>query len=123
MGFQQTTLNYDKQARKHGSSGWNWQNKIRIVIDSITSFSFFPIRIMLVAGFCVSMLGFFYAGVVFCNTLFEKSPQGWASLMIVILIVGGFQMLMLGTLGEYLWCALDETRQRPKYWIEETTES
>jgi glycosyltransferase involved in cell wall biosynthesis len=123
MGFQQTTVNYDKQARIHGSSGWSWQKKIKIILDSITSFSFFPIRVMSVAGFCISIVGFLYAGVVIWNALSGNPPQGWASLMIVILIVGGFQMLMLGILGEYLWRALDESRRRPKYLIEETTES
>jgi dolichol-phosphate mannosyltransferase len=123
IGFQQTTVTYDKKARMHGSSGWSLQKKIKIVLDSITSFSFFPIRVMSIAGFFVSMLGFLYAGVVVWNALSGKPPQGWASLMIVILIVGGFQMLMVGILGEYLWRALDETRRRPKYWIEETTES
>jgi dolichol-phosphate mannosyltransferase len=68
-------------------------------------------------------MGFIYAAVVIWNALAGNPPQGWASLMIVILVVGGFQMLMMGILGEYIWRALDESRQRPRYLIEETTES
>jgi hypothetical protein len=57
------------------------------------------------------------------HALSGNPPQGWESLMIVILVVGGFQMLMMEILGEYLWPALDGSRRRPKYLIEETTES
>ena len=123
IGFQQSTVTYDKQARLHGSSGWSFKKKIKIFIDSIASFSFFPIRVMSVAGFCISIIGFLYAAVVILNALAGDPPQGWASLMIVILIIGGFQMLMMGILGEYLWRVLDESRRRPKYLVEETTES
>ncbi len=123
IGFKQTIVTYDKQARMHGSSGWNLKKKIKIFIDSITSFSFFPIRVMSAVGFCISMIGFLYAIVVIFNALAGNPPQGWTSLMVVILIIGGFQMLMMGILGEYLWRALDESRRRPKYFIEETTES
>jgi dolichol-phosphate mannosyltransferase len=122
IGFQQSTVTYDKQARMYGSSGWSLKKKIKIFIDSITSFSFFPIRVMSVGGFCISILGFIYAAVVIGNALAGNPPQGWASLMIVILIIGGFQMLMMGILGEYLWRVLDESRRRPKYFVEETTE-
>jgi dolichol-phosphate mannosyltransferase len=122
IGFRQTIVTYDKQARMHGSSGWSLRKKIKIVLDSITSFSFLPIRVMSVVGFCISILGLLYAGVVIWSALSGNPPQGWASLMIVILIIGGFQMLMMGILGEYLWRALDESRRRPRYLIEETTE-
>ena len=122
IGFRQTIVTYDKQARMHGSSGWSLRKKIKIVLDSITSFSFLPIRVMSVVGFCISILGLLYASVVIWSALSGNPPQGWASLMIVILIIGGFQMLMMGILGEYLWRALDESRRRPRYLIEETTE-
>jgi hypothetical protein len=59
--------------------------------------------------------GFLYAGVVVTNTLAGNPAQGWSSLMVVVLVVGGIQMLMMGVLGEYLWRALDESRRRPHY--------
>jgi dolichol-phosphate mannosyltransferase len=60
---------------------------------------------------------------VIINALAGHPVQGWASLMVVLLVIGGIQMLMMGVLGEYLWRALDEARQRPRYLIEATTET
>ena len=121
MGFRQSTVLYDKEARKHGSSGWTLRKKINILVDSITSFSFLPIRIISLSGMLLSLFGFLYAFVVIWNGLNGKTPEGWSSLMVVVLIIGGGQMLMLGVLGEYLWRALDEARRRPRYLIENAT--
>lgn len=118
MGFRQATITYDKQARLYGQSGWNLGKKLKMVVDSVTSFSYLPIRLMSIVGFIVAILGFLYAGLVMVNALGGRPPQGWASLMVVVLVVGGIQMLMMGVLGEYLWRALDESRRRPQYLIE-----
>jgi dolichol-phosphate mannosyltransferase len=122
MGFRQTTITYTKQARVHGRSGWNLSKKLKLVADSVTAFSYFPIRLMSWLGLLVALVGFAYAGVVLLLALIGRSEvQGWASLMIVVLVLGGMQMLMMGVLGEYLWRALDESRSRPRILIEETT--
>jgi dolichol-phosphate mannosyltransferase len=123
MGFRQTTINYDKQARKYGQSGWSLEKKLKLALDSITSFTYVPIRLMSYLGLVVAMLGFLYALVVIINALAGHPAQGWASLMVVLLVIGGIQMLMMGVLGEYLWRALDEARQRPRYLIEAATET
>jgi dolichol-phosphate mannosyltransferase len=72
-------------------------------------------------GLLVALAGFVYAGVVVFNALTREPAQGWSSLMVVVLIIGGVQMLMMGVLGEYLWRAFDESRQRPRYLVEATT--
>ena len=59
---------------------------------------------------------------ILTNAVLGQPIQGWSSLMVVTLVIGGLQMLMLGVLGEYLWRALDEARRRPRYLIEATTE-
>jgi dolichol-phosphate mannosyltransferase len=118
MGFRQASITYDKQTRLHGRSGWSLGKKVKLVIDSITSFSYFPIRLMSYLGFAISLLGFLYACFIIVHTLTGHPPLGWASLIVVVLIVGGIQMLMLGVLGEYLWRTLDEARRRPRYIIE-----
>jgi dolichol-phosphate mannosyltransferase len=118
MGFRQEYVSYDKQARLHGSSGWNTAKKVKLVIDSVTSFTYLPIRLMAGLGFAVALMGFLYAAFVVGNAIFGKPIQGWSSLMIVVLILGGMQMLMMGVLGEYLWSALDESRRRPRYIVE-----
>jgi dolichol-phosphate mannosyltransferase len=122
MGFCQTTITYGKQARQHGRSGWSLEKKLKLAVDSITSFTYLPIRLMSYVGLVVAMLGFLYAVVVIINAVAGHPVQGWASLMVVLLVVGGIQMLMMGVLGEYVWRALDEARQRPRYLIEATTE-
>lgn len=121
MGFRQTTISYSKQARIHGRSGWNVEKKLKLVIDSITSFTYMPLRLMVYIGFIVALLGFLYAGFIITNALYGSPIQGWPSLMVVILVIGGIQMLMMGLLGEYLWRALDESRRRPRYLIEATS--
>ena len=122
MGFRQGTILYDKQARVHGKSGWDLQKKLKLVVDSVTSFTYLPIRMMSYTGLVAAMLGFLYAIVIITNAVLGQPIQGWSSLMVVTLVIGGLQMLMLGVLGEYLWRALDEARRRPRYLIEATTE-
>jgi len=121
MGFRQATITYDKRARLHGRSGWSLQKKLKLVVDSVTSFSYVPIRFMSYLGFAVAFIGFLYAGIVILNYLRGAPVQGWSSLMVVVLLVGGIQMVMMGVLGEYLWRALDESRRRPRYIIEART--
>jgi dolichol-phosphate mannosyltransferase len=122
MGFDQTSITYTKQSRLYGSSGWNLSKKLKLIVDSVTSFTFLPIRFMSYLGLAVSIFGFLYAAFVILNAYYGAPIEGWSSLMVVVLVVGGFQMLMMGILGEYLWRALDEARQRPHYLIESSTE-
>jgi len=121
MGFRQAVIGYDKEARLHGRSGWDLKKKLKLLVDSVTSFSYLPIRFMSYLGFVVAFLGFLYAGVVIFNAFHGDPVQGWSSLMVIVLVVGGLQMLMMGILGEYLWRALDESRRRPRYMVEATT--
>lgn len=123
MGFRQDHVVYDKQARRHGRSGWSLEKKLKLAIDSITSFTYLPIRLMTYVGGVIAIFGLLYAGWVLANAVFGKPVEGWTSLMIVVLVMGGIQMLMMGTLGEYLWRALDESRRRPRYLIEAQTEA
>jgi dolichol-phosphate mannosyltransferase len=123
LGFRQSFIYYDKKERTYGRSGWNLEKKIKLVLDSFTSFSYLPIRLISYLGIIVALLGFLYAGIVIINAIFGPPPQGWSSLMVVMLVVGGIQMMMMGILGEYLWRALDESRRRPLYTIEDDTQS
>jgi len=118
MGFRQSSITYIKQARLHGSSGWNLEKKLKLVVDSVTSFTYVPIRVMSYVGFVVALLGLLYAVFIVLHALRGSPPSGWSSLMVGVLLLGGVQMIMLGVLGEYLWRALDESRHRPRYLIE-----
>jgi polyisoprenyl-phosphate glycosyltransferase len=123
VGFPQTNITYVKQARLHGKSGWNLEKKLKLVIDSITSFTYAPLRFMSYIGIGTAILGFLYAIIVILNTIITRAaPEGWTSLMVVVLLIGGIQMMMMGILGEYLWRTLDESRHRPRYILERTTQ-
>ena len=76
---------------------------------------------MSMMGVVFAFLGVLYGGFVFINAMGGTPVQGWASLMIVVLLMGGFQMIMMGMLGEYLWRTYDESRGRPRYVIEKNT--
>jgi len=71
------------------------------------------------AGFAVALLGFVYAAFIVFRAFVGIPIQGWASLMIIVLVLGGIQMLMIGVLGEYLWRVLDEARDRPRFMVED----
>jgi dolichol-phosphate mannosyltransferase len=123
MGFRQERIPYTKKNRLHGVSGWSFGKKLKLLVDSVTSFTYLPIRLMSYTGFAVAFLGFCYACWVGVNAIVGKPVEGWTSLMIVVMVIGGMQMLMLGTLGEYLWRALDESRRRPRYLVEAVSET
>ncbi|MFT5123583.1 MAG: glycosyltransferase involved in cell wall biosynthesis [Kiritimatiellia bacterium] len=123
MGFKQTRILYTKEARLHGETGWTFAKKFKLVIDSVTSFTYLPIRMMSVLGFSVAFIGFLYAlYLLYAKLAGSQIITGFATTMIVILVLGGLQMMMMGVLGEYLWRSLDEARRRPRYMIEENTQ-
>ncbi len=123
MGFRQDSIEYTKQARLYGRSGWNLGKKLKLVIDSITSFTYLPIRVMSLVGFGVALVGLLYTAFLIWHAFSGRPVTGWTSLMVVVLVLGGFQMMFMGVLGEYLWRALDESRRRPRFLIEDTTEA
>ena len=122
QGFSQCSIMYVKEGRHAGYSKWNFSKLIKLFIDSLISFSYLPLRFMSIMGAIFTLAGLMYGVYVFINAFRDDMPiQGWSSLMIVILLLGGFQMSMMGMLGEYLWRTYDESRSRPKYVIEKNT--
>jgi glycosyltransferase involved in cell wall biosynthesis len=118
-GFKIKFIDYRRERRKEGHSHWTFSKKLTRSIDGVLSYSFLPIRLMSLTGLVVAFLGFLYATIIVVGKLTVGNPiQGWASLIIVILIIGGFQMLMLGIIGEYLWRTLAQVRNRDPYVIE-----
>lgn len=125
LGFDPQVIYYDRRARpaRYGISMWTLAKKIKYFIDSFVAFSYLPVRAASIMGFILSGIGGIYALIVILGRLlFGIDVEGWSSLMVVLLIVGGVQMVMIGILGEYLWRNLDETRKRPRFIIERTTE-
>jgi len=120
LGFPQKVISYVKGTRFAGLSKWNFSKRLKLGLDSVVSFSFFPIRLISYLGMFISLAGFLYAFLLVFLRLFEITQiPGWASLMIVVLLVSGLQLLMLGVIGEYLWRSADQVKTRPFYVITE----
>ncbi|MDA9981281.1 glycosyltransferase family 2 protein [Gammaproteobacteria bacterium] len=118
-GFTPKFLKYRRRERVVGKSRWTFGKKITYLIDGVMGYSFLPIRLMSVGGLITALLGFVYAVVIFVSRLVWGNPMiGWAPLMIVVLVLGGIQMLMLGMMGEYLWRTLAQSRNRDHYVID-----
>jgi dolichol-phosphate mannosyltransferase len=119
MGFEQDHITYDKEARLSGVSKWTVRKKVKLAVDSFVSFSYAPVRMASFCGLAFAVTGFLYAAVIALRAIFlGREVQGWSSLMCVLLIVSGVQLIMLGILGEYLWRTFDESRGRPRFIIE-----
>ena len=94
---------------------------LKAAVDTFVSFSFLPIRAISYFGLVVSAFSFLFGFYVLVNKLaFGTHVEGWTSVMLAVLLLGGVQLVMIGVLGEYLWRALDEARGRPLYIIERT---
>ncbi len=118
-GYNIKFIPYKREKRKLGKSKWTFSKKIKYLIDGVLSYSYLPLRAMSVFGFLISFLGFFYAIFIIFSRIFGGILiKGWAPIMIIVLFLSGFQMLMLGIIGEYLWRVLDQVRNRKHYIIE-----
>jgi glycosyltransferase involved in cell wall biosynthesis len=120
-GFRETHVPYHRPRRLVGSSSWTMGKMMKAAIDTFVSFSFLPIRAISLAGLLLSGLSFLFGFYVLVNKLvFGTHVEGWTSVMLAVLLLGGVQLVMVGVLGEYLWRALDEARARPLYIVERT---
>jgi dolichol-phosphate mannosyltransferase len=124
LGFASAQITYTKEKRAAGDTKWTFKKKLKAFADAFVSFSYAPLRAMSYLGMLFSFLGFGYALLVIVLRLMTRTPvQGWSSLIVVVLVLGGVQMMMLGILGEYLWRTLEAARHRPVYFLEESSES
>lgn len=120
VGFKSEKIYFHRKARTVGKSRWTMSKKIKLIIDSLMSFSYMPVRIMSTIGALFAFIALIGIIACVCEVLFVGTRSvGWASLMCVILLTSGMIMLMLGILGEYVWRALDASRKRPPFLIEE----
>ena len=118
-GFRETSVPYHWPRRLVGSSSWTVRRMLKAAIDTFVSFSFLPIRTISFLGLLVSFLSFLFGFYVVINKVFFGTRvDGWSSVMLAVLVLGGVQLLMIGVLGEYLWRILDEARARPLYIVE-----
>lgn len=122
-GFRTDKVYYTRLAREIGTSRWTIKKKVRLVADTLFSFSTLPIKIVLLVGALSFSGSLIWAILVFffkMRGLIEVT--GWTTLFIFNLFSFGVIMLTLGILGEYLWRTFDASRKRPPYIVEDENE-
>lgn len=119
-GYKTTTVEYKRKVRIAGKtsfSGWKLWN---FALEGITSFSTVPLRIWLYLGFLISFFAFIYGSIIIIKTIvYGIDLPGYASLLSIVLFLGGIQLMGIGILGEYIGRIYKESKRRPPYVIED----
>ena len=122
VGFQSTTVEYERHERLAGESKYPLRKMISLALNGITSLSVQPLRLITGFGVVVAVLSF--VGVIWAlvSALLGRTVSGWASMTCIICFVSGVQLISLGIIGEYIGKIYMETKERPRYIISERTE-
>ena len=119
-GFKTASIYYTRLKREKGKSRWTLTKKIKLVIDSVLSFTHLPIRVMSVVGLIFFLISVAWSLIIIYLKIFgEIQIEGWTTLMVFNLFSSGLILLTLGIIGEYLWRNFDASRNRPVYIIEQ----
>ncbi len=120
IGYQQKAIPYSRDPRAAGTTKWNYWKLWNFALEGFTSFSITPLKLSVYLGLATATMAFLYGLIVICKTLLYGDPvAGYPSLMVVILFLGGIQLLAIGILGEYLGRMFNESKQRPLYLVED----
>ena len=123
IGYNKKEILYDRDARAAGKTKYNYGRMINLSIDGITSFTTSPLRWAAIFGMVISFVAFVYMIYIIIKTIATGvDVPGYASLMVVILFLGGIQLVFLGVIGEYLGRTFNESKHRPLYFIERYNE-
>ena len=119
LGYEHTIINYKRRLRKAGKSQWTLIKKIQLTLDTVIGFTYLPVRFISSMGVVLSLLSFLYAGFLTLRwSIFGSAIEGWTSLAILVVAVGGLTLFSLGIIAEYLWRILDEVRKRPSVVVD-----
>ena len=123
IGYKQTFVEYDRDARFMGETGYSFSKLMKLAIDGITGFSSKPLKIASNMGIIVSAFSFCIIVYALISQYIMQTPpiQGWASLIISVSFIGGVQLIAIGIIGEYISRINNDVRQRPLYIIEESS--
>lgn len=122
LGFTQSRVDYDQIARRSGESRWTRRKMIKLAVDSLIQFSSMPLRLCTLTGATVAAAGLVYAVFLVVRALVGvDTPTGWPTVLVVLLLLGGTQLAVVGVMGEYLWRAVEETRDRPLYVVRDVS--
>ena len=120
IGFRKKEILFEQGERLDGQSSFNFWRLLKLSIEGITSYTTSPLRIATVLGLVCSLIAFGYMVYILFNTLMFGGPvQGYPTIMVVMLFLGGAQLLSLGIIGEYLGRVFHESKHRPVYIVSE----
>jgi glycosyltransferase involved in cell wall biosynthesis len=118
VGYPTVAVDYERPARIAGSSKWNYWRLWNFALEGITGFSTAPLRVATYIGLASALVAFGYGGWIIFKTLaWGDRVAGWPSMMVVVLFLGGAQLMALGVIGEYLGRLYIESKQRPLYLV------
>jgi dolichol-phosphate mannosyltransferase len=121
VGLRQTGFEYERDARFAGESKYSFTKLMRLAFDGLVSYSFVPLRMVSNVGMLVSLSALAYMLYLLVARAFgDTTIQGWTSTVVIVLFLGGIQLLSLGIIGEYIGRIFDEVKQRPQYVVSET---
>jgi len=116
IGYKKKEIIFNRGDRVAGDSNWSFWSLFNLAIEGITSFTTAPLRIATFSGFIIALCAFFYALYFITKTLIYGDPvQGFTTLIVIILFLGGIQLITIGILGEYIGRIFNETKNRPTY--------
>lgn len=121
-GFRSTKVEYEVQERAFGSSKWSFRSLIKYAVSNVTSFSTVPLQMVTVMGMLSILFSIILAVQTLVKYLMGTAVEGFTTVILLILIIGGFIMISLGMIGHYLARIYEEVKGRPRYIIRRTTD-
>lgn len=122
-GFRTETVRYEVQERQYGESKWSFWSLMRYAVSNATSFSTLPLQLVTVMGTVSILFSLVLAVQTLVKFLMGDAVEGFTTVILLILIIGGFLMLSLGIIGHYIARIYEEVKGRPKYIISKVTEN
>jgi polyisoprenyl-phosphate glycosyltransferase len=123
VGFKQSFIMYQRDERYAGETKYPLAKMIKFAFDGLTSFSSAPLRVATWMGYIASALAFLYLISVFVQVALGFTVEGWATIMVAVLFLGGVQLICVGILGEYVGRVFTEIKPRPVYIVEELAQN
>ncbi len=118
IGFKKKGITYKQQKRQYGKTKWGYFKLLNLALTGITSFTTTPLRFASFIGIIISIIAFAYLIYIISKTLIFGDPvQGYPTIMVTILFLGGIQLIALGIIGEYLSHIFNESKKRPGYFV------
>lgn len=121
VGFKSASVYYEREERLAGESHYPLRKMLALAFNGITSLSIKPITLITTCGICFSVLGVLVMIWVLIGALAGRTAAGWASIVCIICLLGGFQLISIGVIGQYIGKTYLEAKRRPRYIISERT--